>query len=146
MTALVVDSSVAVKWFIPEVLSEQAARILDDSYELMAPDLLISEFANVLWKKIRRGEIETSEAREILAAFRRVPLEIHPGRELVEAALEIAVAQGRTAYDALYVALAVGQDCPLVTADDRLARAFATGPWAAHVRALSAFPASHPPA
>ena len=145
MTPLVVDSSVAVKWFIPEVLSDQAARMLDDSYELLAPDLLISEFGNVLWKKIRRGEIVTSEAREILSAFRRVPLEIHPGLELVEAALEIAVAHGRTVYDALYVALAVAQDCPLVTADDRLAQAFATGPLAAHVRALSIFPASHSP-
>lgn len=140
MTTLVVDSSVAVKWFIPEVLSDQAARILDDSYELLAPDLLISEFGNVLWKKIRRGEIETGEAREILAAFRRVPLEILPGLDLVEAALEIAVAHGRTLYDALYVALAVGEDCPFITADDRLAYAFARGPLAPHVRPLSAFP------
>jgi predicted nucleic acid-binding protein len=140
LTTLVVDSSVAVKWFIPEVLSDQAARILDDSYELLAPDLLISEFGNVLWKKIRRGEIETSEAREILAAFRRVPLEILPGLDLVEAALEIAVAHGRTLYDALYVALALARNCPFITADDRLAHAFATGPLAPHVRPLSAFP------
>jgi predicted nucleic acid-binding protein len=140
LTTLVIDSSVAVKWFIPEVLSDQAARILDDSYELLAPDLLVSEFGNVLWKKIRRGEIEIGEAREILATFRRVPLEILPGLDLVEAALEIAAAHGRTLYDASYVALAVARNCPFITADDRLVHAFATGPLGPHVRPLSAFP------
>jgi predicted nucleic acid-binding protein len=140
VTTLVIDSSVAVKWFVPEVLSDQAARILDNSYELLAPDLLVSELGNVLWKKIRRGEIEIGEAREILAAFRRVPLEILPGLDLVEAALEIAAAHGRTLYDASYVALAVARNCPFITADDRLARAFAAGPLGPHVRPLSAFP------
>jgi len=139
LTTVVVDSSVAVKWFLPEVLAEPASRLLDDSYELLAPDLLISELGNVLWKKIGRHEIEAGDAKEILAALRRVPLEMVVATDLIEAALEIAVTHARTVYDSLYVALAVGRNCALVTADDRLVHAFAAGPLAAHVRPLSAF-------
>ncbi|MET0554203.1 MAG: type II toxin-antitoxin system VapC family toxin [Vicinamibacteria bacterium] len=137
MTAVVVDSSVAVKWFVPEALSEPAARLLDPSYELWAPDLLIPEFGNVLWKKLRRGEIRRDEALEIVAALREVPLEIAGSADLVAPALDIAAAYGRTVYDALYVALAVARDCVLVTADERLAAALTGGPLARHVSALS---------
>jgi predicted nucleic acid-binding protein len=31
-------------------------------YQLLAPDLLVPECANVLWKKVRRGEMEASAA------------------------------------------------------------------------------------
>src|SRR5688572_19818269 len=46
LTTAVIDSSVAVKWFVPEVLSEQAAHLLDGSWELVAPDLLFPECGN----------------------------------------------------------------------------------------------------
>ena len=137
MSAVVVDSSVAVKWFVPEVLSEQAAHLLDGSFELLTPDLLFPEFGNILWKKITRGEIQPREARDVLAALGRVPLVVVSSSGLIEAALEIAIAHQRTVYDGLYVAVAVAHDCALVTADDRLARTLAKGPLARHVRGLS---------
>ena len=137
MTAVVVGSSVALKWFIPEVLSEQAESLLDGSLELLTPDLLFPEVGNILWKKIARGEIQAGEAREVLAALRRVPLVVVASSGLLEGALEIAVAYQRTVYDALYLALAVAHDCAFVTADDRLARALAEGPLARHIRRLS---------
>lgn len=141
MTAVVVDSSVALKWFIPEDLSQEAERLLDGSFELLTPDLLFPEFGNILWKKISRGEIQPEEARDILAALKRVPLAVVSSSGLIEAALEIAIACQRTVYDAVYVALAVSRDCPLVTAADRLARALANGPLARHIRGLRRAPA-----
>jgi predicted nucleic acid-binding protein len=137
VTAVVVDSSVALKWFVPEALSEVAARLLDAPYELAAPDLLVPEFGNVLWKKMRRSEVRRDEALEILAGLRQVPIATVSSADLVEPALEIAAAHGRTVYDALYVALAVEMDCALITADDRLVNSFAEGPLAPHVKALS---------
>ena len=137
MTAVVVDSSVALKWFIPEVLSEQAERLLDGSFELLTPDLLFPEVGNILWKKITRGEIQAAEARDVLAALRRVPLVVVASSGLLDGALELALAYRRTVHDALYLALAVARDCAFVTADDRLARALADGPLARHVRGLS---------
>jgi len=137
VTDVVVDSSVALKWFVPEVLSDEAAAFLDASFTLLTPDLLFAEFGNILWKKITRGEIQPDEARDIVAALATVPLVVVPSAALLAAALEIAVALRRTVYDALYVALAVARDCTFVTADDRLSRALAQSPLARHVRALS---------
>jgi predicted nucleic acid-binding protein len=141
LSGFVVDASVAVKWFVPEVLSDEAVSLLDSPRELLAPDLLYPEAGNILWKKVGRGEIEARDARDILAALVHVPLSVVPSSTLVEAALEIALVHGRTVYDGLYVALAVAWDAVLVTADGRLVEALREGPLAGHVRALEGRPA-----
>jgi predicted nucleic acid-binding protein len=118
--ACVVDCSVALKWYIPEPHAESAGQLLDGSHELHAPDLLLPEFGNCLWKKVRLGELTENETRSVLRALAKVPLEIHSSELLVEAALEIALHAARTVYDSLYVALSILLDCPFVTADQRL--------------------------
>ena len=55
---LVVDASVAVKWLITEEWTEESRRLLAASIDRHAPDLILAETANVLWKKARRGEID----------------------------------------------------------------------------------------
>jgi predicted nucleic acid-binding protein len=137
LTAVVIDASVAMKWFVPEPLSPEAARLLDGSFDLVAPDLLLPEFGNTLWKKLVRREIVSREASEILTALARVPFTIIRSGELLDAALEIALATRRTVYDALYVAAAVRRDCTLLTADDRLVRSLASSPLAGFVRSLA---------
>ena len=52
MSRVVVDASVAVKWFLPEIHSGAALRYLDDDCERLAPDLLYVEFGNVIWKML----------------------------------------------------------------------------------------------
>lgn len=141
MTTVVVDSSVALKWFVPEIHSERAASLLDDSIQLAAPDLLYPEAGNVVWKKVGRGELEAEEAREIIAGLKRVPIGVTASSLLLEAALDIALVHRRTVYDSLYAALAVAYDCVFVTADDRLAGALAGGPLGKYVRTLSTYPA-----
>lgn len=136
MTTVVVDASVALKWFVPEEHAAEALRFLDGTFHLLAPELLFPELGNILWKKMRRGELNAAEARAVLAALAHVPLEVVPASALVEAALEIAIAYDRTVYDALHLALAVARKCAFVTADARLAHAVASGPLARHVRAL----------
>src|SRR4030067_312400 len=83
----------------------------------LAPDLIYAEFGNVLWERVRLKELTRSEARDIARAFRLVPVEVHPCEALMEPALEIACALGRSLYDCLYLAVAVLRDCPLVTGD-----------------------------
>ena len=60
---LTVDASVVIKWFVAETLFEQARLLLSDSFDLHAPDILLAEFANTIWKKFRRGEISDSIGR-----------------------------------------------------------------------------------
>lgn len=120
MTVYVIDSSVAVKWYVPETHSDSAAVLLEEGNELVAPDLLPAEFGNALWKKCRRGELSETEVRSIVRAFQAVPLQIHSSLTLLEGAVEIALQTAHAVYDCLYVALAVALDGTLVTADARL--------------------------
>jgi len=124
---LVVDAAVAVKWFVPETHSAEASRLLHPQHELLAPDLLFPEVGNVLWKKVERRELQPEEARSVLHGLARVSLAVHPCQPLVPAALEIALANRRTVYDSLYLALAEARGCRLVTADRRLFNALSAG-------------------
>lgn len=99
MTTLVIDASVALKWFIPEVHEVEAKRFLDPGNSLCAPDLLPSEFGNILWKKVRRAEITADEAQRIAAAMQSSPLILFPSLALLPDALRVAVATGCTVYD-----------------------------------------------
>jgi predicted nucleic acid-binding protein len=117
VSQFVIDASVAFKWFLPEVHAEAALRLLRSSHILLAPDLLYAEFTNILWKRIRRGEMAEVEAGTILQTLGILPLEIHSSWPLVLPALEIACRTDRAAYDSLYLALAVREQSVMVTAD-----------------------------
>lgn len=130
----VVDASVAVKWFIPEVHSVAATRLLQPRIHVLAPDLIHPEIGNILWKKTRRKEVTHREASEILTAFKTVDLEVHPSAVLLAPAFEIATSLDRTVYDSLYLALAVVQDCALITADQKFYSVVATSRLVDHIR------------
>jgi predicted nucleic acid-binding protein len=128
---VVVDTSVAVKWFIPENHSAEAGRFLGAGFWPHIPVLLYSELTQTIWKKVyQRKEIATEDGREILRDLMVIPLQVHPVTPLLEQALDIALATGRTVYDSLYLALAVSLDCKLVTADQKLYNALRIGPFA----------------
>jgi predicted nucleic acid-binding protein len=125
MSRFVVDASVAIKWFVPEIHSAEAIRLLSPDCELLAPDLLPSEFGNILWKKTRRGEIPSPKAVEIIRALAEIPLYYSSAPELLESAYLLAEKFERTVYDSLYLSLALLEGCPMVTADLRLVRSLA---------------------
>ena len=116
---LVIDASVAVKWFAPEPLHELARELLESSHQRVAPDWLLIEVANVLWKQQRRGIITSAEASRILALLPQL-LTLHAGRKLVAAASDVANVLDHPVYDCLYLALADSTDGQLVTADQEL--------------------------
>lgn len=132
---IAVDASVAVKWFLPEIHNAAAARLLSNAFTFCAPDLLAPEFGNVIWKKVRRGELKSEEAIEIVASFGTLPIEYVATKRLLPAALNIALALDRTVYDSTYLALAVSEGCPLFTADRKFhAAALTSRTLAAHIR------------
>ena len=134
LTGLVVDASVVIKWHVTEVHTDAALRLLrDDAPALHVPDLVFPEVGNILWKKIRRGDLTEDQARGIAHLVAVAPLAVHPSAPLLEAALEIAIRTGRTVYDSLYVALAVQLDCRLVSADEKLYNALRDGPLGARI-------------
>lgn len=135
--ALVVDASVAVKWFLPEHGAEPAIALLRGGHRLLAPDLLWIEVASVLWIVARRGAITADEAQRVIADTAAFPVEIIPSAALLTDAMRIATATDRTVYDSLYVALAAREHAVMVTADDRLVNALVNTAWAGSVRRLS---------
>ena len=127
---LVIDASVAVKWFLPEIHSRAAERLLNEAFELLAPDLIWSELGNVLWKRWRRGELAEHSASEILTDFKRYPLLIYRSGPLLEDVWRLAANLNRSFYDCVYLALAKTQECPLVTADAKFFNALKNHrPW-----------------
>lgn len=134
---VVIDASVAVKWYVPESGSIAAAALLSAPIVRMAPDLLTAEVGNTLWKRTQRGELSRSDALSIAAAFvSSLPLDLRPSTNLLEGALEIAVRLRCPVYDGLYIGLAVAEGCQVVTADDRLVRMARGTPLEPFVRRL----------
>ena len=78
-TCLVVDANVVIKWHVAEVHTDAALRLLrDDAPELHSPDLVFPEVGNILWKKVRRGDLNEEEARRIARLVVAAPLTVHP--------------------------------------------------------------------
>jgi len=120
VSTLVIDASVAVKWFLPEQYSINAIRLLDGGYELVAPDLIFPECGNVLWKKWLRQELEADVIPALLRDLRRMNVSIVPTYTLTDEAARIAVSCRRSIYDSIYLALAVACNGRMVTADAKL--------------------------
>ncbi len=121
MNTLVIDASIAVKWVVEENGTPQALR-LRQRMKLIAPELLIAECANILWKKVQRGELSKDEALLAARLLQAAEIELLPTRILLEPATRIAIELDHPAYDCVYLALAVERDCRFVTADQRLLR------------------------
>jgi len=140
VSVFVVDASVVVKWFVPEIHSEAARRLLELPHEYASPDLLFAEVANTIWKKIRRKELTADDGRRLVVGMERIAVEAISCRELAVDAHALANATGQTVYDATYVALAVRLDTRLLTADDRLEAAVGNVPaLAGHIQLVQTF-------
>jgi predicted nucleic acid-binding protein len=125
MSTYVLDASVAIAWYLTETFSVAARRwqtkLLRNEISLVVPNLHFWEVANVLRTYVRRGELDQELASEVFALHLDAPLDIsEPDRQQT---LALAFEYGATVYDAVYVALAVSLDAPLVTAEKT------TTPW-----------------
>ena len=119
MNRYVVDASVAIKWFIPEIHSEAALRLQRSRYRLHVPALMTLELGNVLAKKIRRGELTRAEGDGILKELKHLPLQRHADERLFPAAYQLALDTQRSVYNCLYLALAEAIDGVMITADHK---------------------------
>ena len=119
---LVVDASVAVKWFVRETLHREAMRLLDQPDRLHSIDLLAAEVTNIAWKKAVRGEIGRAQAEEIVKSIHRGMPVLYPSGPFAERALELAFALRHPVYDCLYLACAEELGGVLISADVKFLR------------------------
>jgi predicted nucleic acid-binding protein len=115
--SLIVDASVAVKWLLQEEGSERARDLAGDD-DLRAPDLILAETFNAIWKRWRRGEATADQLSAALPSLIRT-LDLVPLPDLVEAAAKLSQQLRHPIYDCVYLAAALASGLPLVTADER---------------------------
>lgn len=119
------DASVVAKLLWPEPLSDAAAAVFEavraGRLDVAAPTLLPFEVANA----VRYAERLYSDAEraEALAVFLGLQIRlVEPSRDVLGAALALALRRGVTVYDAAYYALAKDLGAQLLTADERFAK------------------------
>ena len=124
METLVVDASIVIKWVVQEDGTALAVD-LRSRFRFAAPELLIPECANILWKKVRRNELTRDEA--ILAArlLEGSGIDLLPMAGQIEEAMSLAIELLHPACDCAYLIAAHKTGSRFVTADTRLLRAIA---------------------
>ncbi len=134
---VVIDASVAAKWYLAEEGSEEAERLARE-HTLIAPDLLLAETANVLWASVRRGRVAAGDAARAVAHLPAWFEELAAAEELLDRAFTLALRLDHPVYDCLYLAPAERRGTVLMTADRRLIDRLAGDPMEWCVAMLSA--------
>jgi predicted nucleic acid-binding protein len=123
---IVIDASVAAKWFIPREPWEAEAQLLrgmivSQHVEAYAPILLLYEISSILLRMVLRGVLKINDAIQILEALQNLGLNIQTTgwREFSEI-IQIAFITKLTVYDSVYLYLSKEIDAVLITADEEL--------------------------
>jgi len=119
MSRFVLDTSVAAAWYLPEVFADASrvwqAGMLEARIQFLVPSLHYWELANVLRTHVRDRTLDAALATDIWTLHLDAPLQVvEPPAESV---LTVALEYQATAYDAVYIALAIHLDVPLLTAE-----------------------------
>jgi len=133
---LVVDASVAARWFLSIEKADAAVALLTSGEQLIAPDFVVVELANAAWKATIFGNVPIETTGDFVKKSAGLFHELVPASELQDRAFEIALALKHPAYDCFYLALAEQRECQLVTADEKLLRRCARTPFVGLIRAL----------
>jgi predicted nucleic acid-binding protein len=126
LTPYVADTSIVAKYLLTEPDTPLARALFAECFvtvELHVPDQCLTECANILWGEVVFRGGAQSDAVGLLTNVRTLLKVRRVTPPLLLEALEIAVRQRITVYDAIFVALAVRLKCPLITADVKQAGA-----------------------
>ena len=129
MTTYVIDTSALVKLVIPEDHSDTVSDIAElfrsSRIQLVAPDIVLLECANVLWKHARRDNAPISTLMAGMETLRKLEIRLVPQDELIDDALRFALDVGIAVYDAVFCVTARRNQSELITADLRLVNSLA---------------------
>ncbi len=123
--AAVVDTNVVAYYVLgTEPHRDECAAFLRGGLELVAPASWEAELVNVVWLAVRHGVLDVAEGMERLRLAGALGIRSVPAATLWQGALARAVAHEHPAYDTLFVELAVRDNCPLATFDEKLLKIF----------------------
>lgn len=116
----VIDSCVAVKWVVREDYSDKAIELLQADLHLVAPDIVLTEIANALWKNVKRGLVSAEQAKVRLNDMPGFFNRLLTTPDLVADAFALGNTADVPIYDCIYVVAARRIGARLVTADTKL--------------------------
>lgn len=121
MGMIVVDASVAVKWFVPEVGEKAAQRLLNGGQAMVAPALIRMEVTGGIMRHYREKRITESSARSACEDWKAMLaggfIELIDDAELFDPALELAFKCNHKIAECLYIAAGKMMDYEIITAD-----------------------------
>ncbi len=125
MKKIIIDASVALKWFLADEENGEKALMLLDTYvsdqmDILAPALLECEVINGLIVAMRKGRVEEGEIFKALEGFAHLKIDLRPITHLYSKVLKNSMDYNLSAYDACYLALAEAEETPFVTSDKKL--------------------------
>ena len=119
---MIVDAAVLLAAFFPDEEQAEAQALIRDHVigrlQLAAPNLLLYEVTNAVVQARRRGRISDEQVENILSSFEGLGIALTP--VTWQQMLPLALRFDRSAYDAVYLALAEATEQPLVTGDSRM--------------------------
>lgn len=133
---MIVDASVALKWFLDEPMQAEA-RVLIAREDLKAPDIIVAEILNGFRKAIRDRRITLPLAHEAIGKIDLAIPTIIPSILVAEQALEISIDLKHHINDCIYLAQAIEMDAQMVTADAAFRDVVTGTKWGRHVTLLS---------
>ncbi|MDB5484753.1 MAG: PilT protein-like [Tardiphaga sp.] len=137
MTTLVIDASVALKWLVPEEMSDVAKELYGFGGRLVAPRLIMTEVANALVRKVIQGLLTHQQATYHFNSLSLLLPELFDVDDLIAPALENACLLRHPIYDLIYLEVARHFNAQFVTADRRFAAKLAGTDFAHQVILLS---------
>jgi len=117
----VVDAGVALAWLLPSPLARAAHALVDQAEAVWASDLVPIEVAEFLLARVREGELDTADVRELLEVLHAVPVSFRLSAPFLAEALPIALQLDVPVSVALGLALAAKHGLAYVTAERELA-------------------------
>ena len=116
----VLDASAAVRLILGDPAAAGLAQQIGEAALVLAPELMLSEVANTLWKLWRADQLNNLDPQQLLADARDLVDRVEPDRHLQTEALALACHLNHPVYDCLYLALARREAATLINADRRL--------------------------
>jgi predicted nucleic acid-binding protein len=128
MPSFVLDTSIALKWFLADEEDRTDSLILlkniSDTNRPIVPWLWFYEIGNALTMAVRRNRIQIEQLEEMVLMLERMPIDIDtPDRGDLLRLSVLARKHALTTYDAAYLSLALRENLPLATSDTALKRA-----------------------
>lgn len=118
--ACVLDASAAVRLILADPAAADLAERVGGAALVLAPELMLTELANTLWKLQRADRLNDLDPQELLAEARELVDRLEPDRHLQAEALALACHLNHPVYDCLDLALARREAASLISSDRRL--------------------------